>query len=154
MTYSFTRQLIGLAALSVSAALIIMLGCPHIPRMFGIGQTNLTAYLPDAATAYLVDGAGLHPDSTVTDRGVVIGTITAVNLTPQGITVDLSVDDSVKIGADATATIEHTSPIGEVSLELVSDQPGGPYLSDGALIPPAPITTPEPNPPMLEHTTD
>ena len=153
MTCSVTKQTVVLVALTLSATLTMMFGYLHVPRMLGIGQTTLTTYLPDALNVYLLVGGELHPDSTVTDHGVVIGTVTAVYPTPLGLRVDLSVDDSVKIGADATATIQHASPIGETSLELASTQPGGPYLSDSAVIPPAPITVPNLNPTVLQNVT-
>ena len=152
MTTSVTKQMIIFMALVLSATITMTLGYADIPKTVGIGQTNLTTYLPEALNVYLRAGGGLHPDSTVTDHGVVIGTITAVKPTSQGLQVDLSVDDSVKIGADAIATVQHASPVGEMSLELASTQPGGPFLTDGAVIPPAPITA-QSDPSTLVYAT-
>jgi phospholipid/cholesterol/gamma-HCH transport system substrate-binding protein len=154
MNCAVSKKMVVFVALTLGATMTMMFGLTHVPRMLGIGQTTLTTYLPATLTVYVRAGGGLHRDSTVTDHGVVIGKITAVNPSPEGLQVDLSVDDSVKIGADATATIQHASPAGEVSLELASHQPGGPYLPDNAVIPTAAIAGPDLGPPMLENVTD
>jgi phospholipid/cholesterol/gamma-HCH transport system substrate-binding protein len=139
------KQLIVLTALSVSAALIIVFVYAHIPTVMGIGQQKLTAYF--------TDGAGVYKDSNVTVRGMVIGKVKTISLTPQGVKVDMSISDSEKVGADAKAAIHSVSAVGEIYVDLVSNQPAGPYLEDGAVIPVERTEVPEQIAPVLDKVT-
>ena len=139
------RQLIVLTALSVSAALIIVFVYAHIPTVLGFGQMRVSAYF--------TDGAGIYKESNVTTRGVVIGKVKAISLTPQGVKVDMSIDDTKMIGADAKASIHSVSAVGEIYVDLVSAQAGGPYLQDGAVIPVEQTEIPEQIAPVLDKVT-
>jgi len=139
------KQLIVLTALSVSAALIIVFVYAHIPTVLGVGQQQLTAYFSD--------GAGVYKESNVTTRGAVIGKVKKISLTPQGVKVDMSIDDTKKVGADAKAIIHSVSAVGEIYVDLVSNQPGGPYLEDNAVIPIERTEIPEQIAPVLDKVT-
>jgi phospholipid/cholesterol/gamma-HCH transport system substrate-binding protein len=104
-------------------------------------------------SAYFPDGAGIYKESNVTTRGAVIGKVKAISLTPQGVKVDMSIDNTVKIGANATAAIHSVSAVGEIYVDLVSDQPAGPYLEDGAVIPMDRTEIPEQIAPVLDKVT-
>jgi phospholipid/cholesterol/gamma-HCH transport system substrate-binding protein len=137
MICHLARKPITVIASSASAVLIIAFGSAHIPPMLGIGQANPSTQM--TLSAYFPDGAGVvRPDSTVTDRGVAIGKVTTIDFTSVGVRLNMSIDDSVQIGLDATATIHPTAApgqTGQFSVDLVSDQSAGPYLSDGSMIP-------------------
>jgi phospholipid/cholesterol/gamma-HCH transport system substrate-binding protein len=145
MTSYVRKQLIVLTALSVSAALIIVFVYAHIPTVLGFGQMKITAYF--------TDGAGIYKESNVTTRGAVIGKVKAINLTPQGVKVDMSVDNTKQIGANARASIHSVSAVGEIYVDLVSDQTAGPYLEDGAVIPVERTEIPEQIAPVLDKVT-
>jgi phospholipid/cholesterol/gamma-HCH transport system substrate-binding protein len=131
----------------VSSALIAVLvigWSAYFSMPHGNGQTGQME-----VSAYFPEGAGVvHPNSPVTDRGVTIGRVTAVAFTSVGVRLDLSIDDTAKIGLDATATLRPTDMPGEnggndgrydqnsrFSVDLDSDQPAGPYLGSGSVIP-------------------
>jgi phospholipid/cholesterol/gamma-HCH transport system substrate-binding protein len=139
------KQLIVLTFLSVSAALIIIFVYAHIPTVLGFGQQNLTAYF--------TDGAGVYKDSNVTVRGAVIGKVHKISLSPQGVRVDMSIDETKKVGADARAAIHGVSAVGEIYVDLVSNQAAGPYLEDGAVIPIERTEVPEQIAPVLDKVT-
>jgi phospholipid/cholesterol/gamma-HCH transport system substrate-binding protein len=139
------KQLIVLTALSVSAALIIVFVYAHIPSVLGFGQMKLSAYF--------TDGSGVYEDSNVTTRGAVIGKVKAISLTPQGVKIDMSIDDTTKVGADARAVIHSVSAVGEIYVDLVSDQAGGPYLGDRSVIPIERTEVPKQIAPVLDKVT-
>src|SRR5882757_863616 len=139
------KQLIVLTALSVSAALIIVFVYAHIPTVLGFGQMKLSAYF--------TDGAGVYKESNVTTRGAVIGKVKSISLTPQGVKVDMSIDNTKEIGANARAAIHSVSAVGEIYVDLVSDQTAGPYLEDGAVIPVERTEVPEQIAPVLDKVT-
>jgi phospholipid/cholesterol/gamma-HCH transport system substrate-binding protein len=140
MTWLLTRRSIFFVASALSALLVIAYSVAYIsmhPVTGPAAQMEVSAYFPE--------GAGVvRPNSPVTDRGVTIGRVTAVVFTSVGVRLDLSIDDTAKIGLDATATIHPTYVPGEnaqnaqndrFSVDLVSDQPAGPYLGSGSVIP-------------------
>lgn len=91
---------------------------------------------------------GLFPHADVTYRGVSVGRVGAVRLTPDGVTADLQINDSApRIPAQLTASVADLSVMGEQYLDLRPSKDGGPYLADGSTVPqsatsvPAPVTT-------------
>ena len=140
------KQLLVFSILALAAVLIIVFGYAHIPTTMGIGQMNVTAYFSD--------GGGIYVNSNVTARGVHVGKVTKVALTPQGVAVTMQLPDSVKVGADAKANIHSVSAVGELYVDLVSDQDGGPYLRPDSVIPMNRTTVPVPIAPVLDKATN
>jgi phospholipid/cholesterol/gamma-HCH transport system substrate-binding protein len=132
MISSYVRkQLIVFTILAVSAALITVFVYAKIPTVMGFGQMKVAAVFKD--------GAGIYDVSNVATRGVVIGKVKEINLTPDGVRVDMSIDNSVKIPANARAEIHSVSAVGEIYVDLIGDtntaNSSGPFLEDGAVIP-------------------
>lgn len=122
------KQLVVFVILALSAALIIVFAFAKIPRELGYGQMTVSAYF--------TGGGGAYVNSNVTARGVVIGTVTAINLTPRGtVKIDMSVSEDVDISSDARAEIHSVSAVGEIYVDLISSRSEGPYLTDGSEIP-------------------
>jgi phospholipid/cholesterol/gamma-HCH transport system substrate-binding protein len=140
------KQLIVFSILALSAALVIVFVYAHIPTVLGIGQMKLTAMFSD--------GAGIYTNGNVTARGVGIGKVTSVAITPQGVAVTMSIDASTKVGADARAEIHSVSAVGEQYVDLISDQPAGPYLQPGEVIPVSRTSVPEQIAPVLDKATN
>ena len=80
------------------------------PTLLGIGKMTVTLKLP--ATG------GLYRFSNVTYRGVQIGKVTAVGLTPNGAQATLALDTSPKIPADLKAEVRSISAVGEYYVDL------------------------------------
>jgi phospholipid/cholesterol/gamma-HCH transport system substrate-binding protein len=85
-------------------------------------------------TVDLPRGGGLYSDGFVTYRGVDVGRITALTLSPNGAVATLAIDPGNVIPANATAQVHYLSVAGEQYLDLVPSSPGGPDLHAGSVI--------------------
>ena len=96
----------------------------------------------------LANGGGIFPQADVTYRGVSVGRVGAVRLTPTGVEADLDISNSAPpIPADLQATVADLSAVGEQYVNLRPATGTGPYLTGGSVIPrrdtqlPLPVTT-------------
>jgi phospholipid/cholesterol/gamma-HCH transport system substrate-binding protein len=114
----------------------------QVPTQLGWGRIAVTLELPA--------GGGLYERSNITYRGVQVGKVDAVTLTPTGAKATLSLDSSRHIPANLVAEVRSVSAIGEqyVDLRPVNESP--PYLSAGAVIPVSRARIPRPVGPMLD----
>ncbi len=105
-----------------------------------IRYANLGKYLGArgsyAVRVNLADAGGIFPDADVTYRGVSVGRVQSVVLTPAGrVQADLSIDDSAPpIPRDVTAQIADLSPVGEQYVDLQPHGSSGPFLAGGSVI--------------------
>jgi len=93
----------------------------------------------------LANTGGIFPQADVTYRGVSVGRVGAVRLTPAGVEADLDISNSSPpIPADLRASVADLSAVGEqyVNLRPVTSQ--GPYLAQGSVIPLRDTTLPLP----------
>ncbi|WP_297776781.1 MlaD family protein, partial [Mycobacterium sp.] len=90
------------------------------PTLLGIGRMTVTLELP--ATG------GLYRFSNVTYRGVQLGKVTSVGLTPTGAKATLSLNTSPKVPADLTAEVLSVSAVGEQYVDLRPKTDSPPYL--------------------------
>ena len=127
ITRTVRRQLVIFVVISVVALLLAAVRYADAPRAVGLGQHEISADFKQAS--------GLYPRALVTYRGVTVGKVSALDLTPDGVRVRMSVDRDARIPTSSTVSIKSTSAIGEqyVDLEPRSDQ--GPYLRSGAVVP-------------------
>ncbi|WP_193044413.1 MlaD family protein [Mycolicibacterium baixiangningiae] len=106
------------------------------------------------ATAYLLFGAlrvnpfassyrlivalpasgGLLPDQDVTMRGVPIGRVERLDITPAGVNAVVNVQSTVQIPKSSDVRVSGLSPAGEQYIDFVADGNSGPFLADGATI--------------------
>jgi phospholipid/cholesterol/gamma-HCH transport system substrate-binding protein len=94
--------------------------------LFGVGHYRVTVELANAA--------GLYPTGNVTYRGVEVGRIKDVALTPRGVAAVLALDSAVPIPKDLDAHVHSQSAIGEQYVELVPRSGDGPPLRNGDVI--------------------
>jgi phospholipid/cholesterol/gamma-HCH transport system substrate-binding protein len=113
------------------------------PTLLGIGRMTVTLELP--ATG------GLYRFSNVTYRGVQMGKVTSVGLTPTGAKATLSLNTSPKVPADLTAKVLSVSAVGEQYVDLQPRTDSAPYLHDGSVISARDTTIPQPVGPMLDQ---
>jgi phospholipid/cholesterol/gamma-HCH transport system substrate-binding protein len=113
------------------------------PTLLGIGRMTVTLELP--ATG------GLYQFSNVTYRGVQVGKVTSVGLTPTGAKATLSLSTSPKVPADLTARVLSVSAVGEQYVDLQPKSDSAPYLHDGSVIAARDTTIPQAVGPMLEQ---
>ncbi|WP_337777006.1 MlaD family protein [Mycolicibacter kumamotonensis] len=120
-------QLAVFAVISVVGGSIMGFGYMRLPEMlFGVGHYRVTVELANAA--------GLYPTGNVTYRGVEVGRIKDVTLTPRGVAAVLALDSAVPIPKDLDAHVHSQSAIGEQYVELVPRSGDGPPLRNGDVI--------------------
>ncbi len=96
----------------------------------------------------LANGGGIFPQANVTYRGVSVGRVGAVRLTPTGVEADLYIGNGAPpIPANLQATVADLSAVGEQYVNLRPATSSGPYLTAGSVIPlqdtqlPLPVTS-------------
>ncbi|HXA91040.1 MAG TPA: MlaD family protein [Mycobacterium sp.] len=146
MLTRFVRiQLAIFAIVGIIGVVVMVLWYIQAPTLLGIGKMTVTLKLP--ATG------GLYRFSNVTYRGVQIGKVTAVGLTPHGAEATLSLDTSPKIPADLQAEVRSISAVGEYYVDLRPRTDSPPYLHDGSVIAKDSTTIPQPIGPVLDQSS-
>ncbi|MER8184632.1 MlaD family protein [Kitasatospora sp. NPDC094015] len=100
----------------------------------------------------LAQTGGLFEHADVTYRGVSVGRVGPIRLTPDGVRAELRINDSApRIPSRLQAVVANLSAVGEQYLDLrpATDQP--PYLRDGSAIARADTATPAPVTDLLGH---
>lgn len=129
-------QLVAFVILTVIGVLYASISYVRLPQILGIGQYRTSIALPDSGQ--------LYANAIVTLRGVQIGRVQDVHLTPSGALADLSVDNGVHIPESSKAMVRVTSAIGEQYVDFVPSGTGGPYLQPGQVLPKRNVTLPTP----------
>lgn len=84
----------------------------------------------------LADSGGIFVNADVTYRGVPVGRVGALNLTANGVEVDLDLDPSgPQIPASSQAVVADGSAVGEQYVDLEPPNDNGPMLVNGSVIP-------------------
>lgn len=121
------RQLWVFAVLTVAALGLTAFRYVHAPALLGVGVYDVTVEFGDAS--------GLYPQAQVTYRGVAVGEVTSLEVSPDGAVATLRLDGDVPIPADAVAELHSTSAIGEQYVDLVAGGGEAPFLAEGDAIP-------------------
>ena len=130
-----TKTRLGLAqAIAIFCVLALVVATAVWWLLSATNQNKITAYFSAAV--------GLYPGSDVRVLGVRVGSIDSV--TPQGTTVkvELSVDKSVHVPADAQAVVVSPSVVSDRYVQLTPVYTGGAVMADNATIPRARTATP------------
>jgi virulence factor Mce-like protein len=85
-------------------------------------------------TVALPASAGLLPNQNVTMRGVPIGKVERLDITPAGVNAVVTVDSTVAVPVSSAVRVSGLSPAGEQYLDFVADNDAGPYLGDGSTV--------------------
>ncbi len=136
-------QLVLFAIASVVGVTAMVIVYIQAPMLLGIGRYTVTMELPE--------GGGLYRFSNVTVRGVQVGKVTELELTPSGPRAKLSLQTSPKIPADLSAEVRSVSAVGEQYVDLRPRSDSGPYLGEGSVIRAADVTVPQKVGPMLDQ---
>ena len=144
MLTRFVRIQLGIFVIVGTIGVIAMvLFYIQAPTLLGIGRMTVTLELP--ATG------GLYRFSNVTYRGVQLGKVTSVALTPTGAKATLSLSSSPKVPANLTAKVLSVSAVGEQYVDLQPKTDAPPYLRDGSVIAVRDATIPQPVGPRRAH---
>ncbi|HEX2212666.1 MAG TPA: MlaD family protein [Mycobacterium sp.] len=143
----FTRQirvqLVIFTIASIIGVTVMAFGYLQAPVLLGLGRITVTVELPA--------GGGLYKFANVTYRGVKVGKVTDVSLSPAGAKATLSLGTSPKIPADLVAEVHSISAVGEQYVDLLPRTSSPPYLRDGSVI--AAATVPPATGPMLDKAS-
>ena len=127
------------------AVLAMIFNYMRAPSLLGVGRMTVTLKLPAAG--------GLYRFSNVTYRGVQVGEVTALKLTPSDAEATLSLGSSLKIPANLQAEVRSVSAVGEQYVDLRPRTDSPPYLHDGSVIAMRDTTIPQPVGPMLDRVS-
>ncbi len=84
----------------------------------------------------LADSGGIFVNGEVSYRGVTVGRIMSLTLTPTGVEAAMDMDSSAPpIPADSRAVVADRSAVGEQYIDLEPPDDSGPMLADGSVIP-------------------
>ncbi|MDV7354819.1 MCE family protein [Rhodococcus oxybenzonivorans] len=111
------------AVLAVGNAAINYLG---FKRVTGIGMYSVTAVFDRAG--------GLYVNSLVTYRGVDVGVVKSIDVTPDRASAEVQLDSDFAIPRNSRAFVRSVSAIGEQYLDMVPASSEGPFLEDGDVI--------------------
>src|SRR3954470_14864974 len=138
-------QLAIFTVVSIVGMAVMIFSYIQAPTLLGIGRVNVTLQLPTSG--------GLYRFSNVTYRGVEVGKVTAVELTPEGAEATLSITSSPRIPADLQAEVRSISAVGEQYVDLRPRTDSGPYLQDGAVITAKNVSLPPAVGPVLDRVS-
>ncbi len=85
-------------------------------------------------TIELPDSAGLLPNQDVTLRGVRVGRVERLDITPSGVSAVVNVNSAVPIPKSSDVRVSGLSPAGEQYIDFMANTSDGPYLTDGSVI--------------------
>lgn len=85
-------------------------------------------------TIELPDSAGLLPNQDVTLRGVRIGRVDRLDITPSGVNAVVDVNSAVHIPESSDVRVSGLSAAGEQYIDFAAQSSDGPYLRDGAVV--------------------
>jgi phospholipid/cholesterol/gamma-HCH transport system substrate-binding protein len=99
---------------------------------------------PFAVTALVPAASGLYPGASVDYRGVVVGHVTSLVLSPTGVKLELAISPGTRIPDNGVAKIKQLSALGEQYIDFQPARAGGSYLHAGSVIPASRIALPTP----------
>lgn len=102
-------------------------------------------------TIELPESAGLLPNQDVTLRGVPIGRVERLDITPAGVNAVVTVESSAPIPESSRVRVSGLSAAGEQYIEFAADSDAGPFLSDGSVVGLGRATTPVSLAELLAH---
>ncbi|MDI2029223.1 MlaD family protein [Saccharopolyspora sp. TS4A08] len=115
-------------------ALIALVGITYVGATYA-GLDRLVSSRGYTAVARFRDSGGIFTNAEVTYRGLPIGRVGPLRLTPEGVDVSLEIEDSApEVPADTDAVVTNRSAVGEQYVDLRPRSDGGPHLRDGSVI--------------------
>ncbi|MGH9300874.1 MAG: MCE family protein, partial [Acidimicrobiales bacterium] len=129
------RVIANLVAVLVISVALIGYGVITLLHNPFVSEMNISTILPTTS--------GLRTGFTVSENGVVVGSVKSVNLDAHGVKVVMSINHGVSIPGDVAANVVRANPLGEQALDLVPQHGGtAPPLHSGAVVPIGPLGAP------------
>lgn len=115
---------VGLVLTLVIATAYLLAGALRVSPL--TGTYRITVQLPESG--------GLLPNQDVALRGVAIGRVESLRITPSGVEATANVQSAVQIPADSAVRVSGLSPAGEQYIDFDAKSDRGPYLHDGSVV--------------------
>ncbi|HEY7948514.1 MAG TPA: MlaD family protein [Acidimicrobiales bacterium] len=125
----------------IALAVVIVVGVYYI--VFDVMQVRVAAQ-PFSVTVVMPSAGGLYSGAAVTYRGVQVGTVTALDLRPDAVAVELGIDAGQHIPDNGAVRVKELSALGEQYLDLQPARAAGPDLAAGTVIPAHRVILPTP----------
>ena len=126
MTHGVKVRLVAFVVLSA-------VGIVYVASNFlGITDRLLGRGLSIEAT--LPESGGLFTGSEVTYRGVKVGKVSAMDVTPKGLRVKMALEDGTKIPLDSKMYVHNLSAVGEQYLDFEPPDNDPPYAKSGDVL--------------------
>lgn len=136
-----TRILKDKLLLSLGGVIVVFLVC--LAYLFSSVLDTPLTHRPPTVVVDLAATGGLYEGSAATYRGVTVGRVTDIVLTPAGVEARVKLTGDVKIPVDTLAVVRSLSPVGEQYIDFQPNTDQGPFLADGAHIPAAATDIPQ-----------
>jgi virulence factor Mce-like protein len=108
-----------------------------------LGALRVNPFASDyRLTVELPESAGLLPNQDVTLRGVPIGRVERLDITPAGVNAMVTVKSSVPIPVSSGVRVSGLSAAGEQYIDFTPESNAGPFLTDGSVIKQGTATVP------------
>ncbi|MCH9728497.1 MAG: MlaD family protein [Actinomycetia bacterium] len=130
----FTLSGIALAAVAVVAVTYLTFGALRVDPFAGTYQVRIE----------LPNSGGLLENVNVAVRGVNVGRVKTLNLTPTGVDAIVQIDSDTEIPAASPVRVSGLSAAGEQYIDFEPTSTEGPFLSDGSVVPLTQTSTPIP----------
>lgn len=120
-------QLIIFSVVTVIAMTAMAIFYIQLPKMLGVGSYHVTLETPTTG--------GIYENANVSFRGVNVGKVVGVNLTPTGVATEMRIDSDVKIPSNSAASVRSVSAVGEQFVEFTPPaKPADSNLGNGAVV--------------------
>lgn len=117
-----------------------------------IGALQVNPFDSDyRVTVQLPESAGLLPNQDVTLRGVPVGKVERLDITPAGVDAVIAVKSSAPIPMSSDVRVSGLSPAGEQYIDFVASSNDGPFLGDGSIVEQGRATVPVSLADLLAH---
>ncbi|RRO14170.1 MCE family protein [Saccharopolyspora rhizosphaerae] len=114
--------------------LIALVGITYVGATYA-GLDRLVSSRGYTVVARFRDSGGIFTNAEVTYRGLPVGRVGPLRLTPSGVDVHLDIEDSAPpVPADTEAVVANRSAVGEQYVDLRPRSDGGPHLAEGSVI--------------------
>jgi phospholipid/cholesterol/gamma-HCH transport system substrate-binding protein len=120
-------QLAIFGVVTVITVAIMAIFYLRLPAALGVGTYQVTADF--------VAGGGLYKNANVTYRGVAVGRVDSVGLSPNGVDAVMRLNSGTTIPSNVSASVKSVSAVGEQYIDLVPPQhPASTKLHNGSRI--------------------
>lgn len=121
-------QLIAFVVIAVVSVTYALFRFTDVGQVFGANGYTVKLQLSQSG--------GIFTNAEVTYRGFNIGKVGPLRLTAQGLEADLNIEpDTPQVPSDLHAVVANRSAVGEQFVDLQPTGSGGPFLSNGSVIP-------------------